>query len=242
MQFLLLHKLTCYDLRLSTAIRCTVRLQDSTVLEVAVVDLHGGQPLPSPARGRAPGLRGTTPPPPAPSATRHRQCRLHPVDPSLFSSRPGLLLLQASWHPHSEAHLLLLTSDNRLRLYHVTHTLALAEQTLHLMPQSGPAPQRYGLAGAASAVGTPSSPAYGLAAAGVGAPLATDIVAFAFGPAVGWGLFSLLAMAADGHVYAVGPVAPFGEPTKALRSMPQYVARRTLLPVSSRHARRTAAR
>ncbi|GFR50944.1 hypothetical protein Agub_g13264, partial [Astrephomene gubernaculifera] len=115
--------------------------QDSSVVSLAVVDLHGGQPLPAatpphhhhptpggpaaaaaaaaaargtPARGGTAGAGGAGG---AGAGPRPKQCRLHPVDPELFSSRPGLLLYQASWHPHSEEHLVLLTSDSRLRLY-----------------------------------------------------------------------------------------------------------------------------
>eukprot|EP00967_Tisochrysis_lutea_P052417 scaffold64975_cov16-Tisochrysis_lutea.AAC.1 len=38
---------------------------------------------------------------------------------------------QVAWHPHSEAHLVVLTSDNCLRLYHLSD-LSMAEQTFHL--------------------------------------------------------------------------------------------------------------
>lgn len=209
--------------------------QDSSVISLAVVDLHGGQPLATP-----PG-----------STVRHKQCRLLAVDSVLFGSRPGLvlcqvrgrrvwalqpmvhcyrmrdisdtpipaLLPQVSWHAHSEEHLVVLTSDNRLRLYHVTHSLAVAEQTLHVVPQAGPLPQRYGLSTAAAAAGhgaspgpgvagTPASPLGGSAAGG--ALGSSDVVAFAFGPALGWGLFSILLLGNDGLVYSLGPVAPFG--------------------------------
>ncbi|KAG2492311.1 hypothetical protein HYH03_009264 [Edaphochlamys debaryana] len=176
---------------------------------MAVVDLHGGQPLRAGTASGGPG-------------SRQKQCRLHAVDPVLFGGRPGLVLFQASWHPHSEEHLLVLTSDNRLRLYHVTHSLAAAEQTLHLVPHQGPVPQRYGLGGALGATpgatpapASPSPSPLALTggpngAASGGGTLAPDVVAFTFGPAVGWGLFTLMLLGSDGHVYALGPVAPFG--------------------------------
>ncbi len=108
---------------------------------------------------------------------------------------------------------MVLTSDNRLRLYRVTHSLAVAEQTLHVVLGTGTVPQRYGL-GLAARGGPGSSPGHlgpgGVAGAAGEAPASTDVVAFAFGPAVGWGLFSLLLMASDGLVYSLGPVAPFG--------------------------------
>ncbi|KXZ44842.1 hypothetical protein GPECTOR_61g795 [Gonium pectorale] len=190
--------------------------QDASILVLAVVDLHGGTPLAGSTAARGAG------------GARHKQCRLLQVDPVLFSSRPGLVLFQASWHAHSEEHLVLLTSDNRLRLYHVTHSLAVAEQTLHVVPSAGALPQRYGLspapwgaaggASASAAAASPSPLSYGLSAASptagggaaAGAQVSPDMVAFAFGPATGWGQFAVLLLAADGHVYVLGPVAPFG--------------------------------
>ncbi|GLI61598.1 hypothetical protein VaNZ11_004016 [Volvox africanus] len=175
--YLLLHGVSC---------------QDSSVIAMAVVDLHGGQPT------AASGARGG-------HATRVKSCRLHPVDPMLFGSRPGLILHQVDWHPHSEEHLVVLTSDNRLRLYHVTHTLAAAEQTLQVVLAAKALPQRYGL-GVTASPGT-----LGTAAGSTNSDAPTsDVVAFAFGPAVGWGLFAFLLLAADGRVYSLGPVAPFG--------------------------------
>ncbi|GIL56236.1 hypothetical protein Vafri_11667 [Volvox africanus] len=175
--YLLLHGVSC---------------QDCSVIAMAVVDLHGGQPA------AASGARGG-------HATRVKTCRLHHVDPVLFGSRPGLILHQVAWHPHSEEHLVVLTSDNRLRLYHVTHTLAAAEQTLHIVLAAKALPQRYGLGV------TPSPGTLGAAAGSAsGDAMASDVVAFAFGPAVGWGLFAFLLLAADGRVYSLGPVAPFG--------------------------------
>lgn len=114
----------------------------------------------------------------------------------------ALSMSQASWHPHSEEHLVVLTSDNRVRLYRVTHSLAIAEQTLHVILSTGALPQRYGL-GAASGSPGPGGTAGEAQASG-------DVVAFAFGPSVGWGIFALLLLAVDGQVYVLGPVAPFG--------------------------------
>lgn len=42
---------------------------------------------------------------------------------------------QVAWHPHSEGHLLVLTSDNALRVYHLMD-LSMAEQTLSLKVNS----------------------------------------------------------------------------------------------------------
>jgi hypothetical protein len=78
------------------------------------------------------------------------------VDYQLFASRPGLKQLQVmqascevccdavppishvataapqvSWHPHSDAHLVVLTNDNRLRIYSLSD-LSAAQLTLHV--------------------------------------------------------------------------------------------------------------
>lgn len=96
---------------------------------------------------------------------------------------------QVSWHPHSDDHLVVLTSDNRLRLYNVPHSLAVAEQTFHVLPQPAGTPGRYGMAAAAAA---------------------PNFVAFAFGPPSGWGLLTVLLLSSGGLVYGLCPVAPFG--------------------------------
>lgn len=51
---------------------------------VAVMDLHGGRPLPADYGGRS-------------AAQRQRECPVHYVDEDLFDSRPGLAVLQVGW-------------------------------------------------------------------------------------------------------------------------------------------------
>lgn len=49
---------------------------------------------------------------------------------------------------------------------------------------------------------------FGLSAA---AAYAVDATAFAFGPASSWGFFTIYVLASSGALYALCPVAPFGE-------------------------------
>jgi nuclear pore complex protein Nup88 len=132
------------------------------------------------AAGASGAASGASGAPPA------RRCALHFADYRLFQARPGLRVLQAAWHPHSASHFGVLTSDSKWRLYG-TQALEVAEQTLSLRLN----------AGGAARVGAPSG--------GV-----VSAVAFAFGPPVGWGLFTLFVLASHGGVMAVCPVAPFG--------------------------------
>ncbi|KAF5829493.1 hypothetical protein DUNSADRAFT_16002 [Dunaliella salina] len=124
-----------------------------------------------------------------------KQCMAHQVDYQLFASRKGLTVRQVAWHPFSEAHLVVLTSDNCLRLYHLSD-LSIAEQTFHL---------KVHIPGAAGASG------FGLSAAAS----TVDATAFSFGPATSWGFFTIYVLASSGAMYALCPVAPFGMPCPA---------------------------
>lgn len=139
---------------------------------------------------------GGYPLPGAPGRPKERRCTLHIAEQHFFSVRPGLRVQQATWHPLSPAHFYVLTSDNRLRVYNL-HDLAAAEQTLQLdVRRAGPPP---GAEGGLPVVA-------GLAGAGIG----MHVTAFAFPAPSGWGRFSLLVLTADGAVYVLCPVAPFG--------------------------------
>jgi hypothetical protein len=60
------------------------------VLSLAILDLHGGAPVTGRAAlGGDPASRAS-----GASGPRRKQCRLLPLDETLFSSRPGLLLMQ----------------------------------------------------------------------------------------------------------------------------------------------------
>ncbi|MEW5314384.1 MAG: hypothetical protein WDW38_005890 [Sanguina aurantia] len=196
----------------------------------AVVDVHGGFPcdcdgnkLSSAAAGSQSSRRvptapqhhssGSAPQPAAAGqdaalmpAARHRQCALHLIDSELLENRPGLLIHQLSWHPHNDHTLLMLTSDNTLRIYSTTNPsssstssstnssnstflgLSRAQQTLRLQLDNS-TNGHYGLH-------QPQS-------------LAT-VTAFAFGPMLGWGAFTVYILGSHGGVYGLCPVAPFG--------------------------------
>eukprot|EP00983_Pelagomonas_calceolata_P113069 1159949-Pelagomonas_calceolata.AAC.4 len=53
----------------------------------------------------------------------------------------------------------------------------------------------------------PGSSGFGLSAAAS----AVDATAFSFGPATSWGFFTIYVLASSGALYALCPVAPFGE-------------------------------
>lgn len=98
--------------------------------------------------------------------------------------------MQAAWHPHSEAHVLLLTSDSRLRLYNTTTDLSVPEQVFHARTATHQQGATFSLAAASSAA---------------------QLSGFAFGAPLSWGMFSVLLLAEDGGVHVLCPVAPFGE-------------------------------
>lgn len=109
------------------------------------------------------------------------------LDPTLFANRPGLRVLQAAWHPDSDYHVALLTSDATWRLYSI-RSLDLAEQTFELMAGLR---RPFGLGGAHE--GESSAP-----------------VAFSFGQGEGWDRFTIYFLAANGALSTLCPVAPFG--------------------------------
>lgn len=90
-------------------------LEDPETSRVAVVDLSNCRPA---THG---GDKGG----------RRDVCDAVPLDPELFAARPGLRVLQVGWHPDSDTHLAVLTSDNTWRLYN-TQRADLAEQTFEL--------------------------------------------------------------------------------------------------------------
>ena len=150
-----------------------------------------------------------------------------PLASALFSSRPGLRVLQLAWHPLSPAHAVLLTSDSCLRLFHASAADAPApEQEFELAAAlrasggggSGP--------GAASPSRGKASLPLGLRALSLSAdassssPSPTPSFAaarrasgFAFGPDWSpWERFTVYVQASDGAVFSLCPVAPFGAP------------------------------
>lgn len=202
-------------------------LEDPEISRVVIVDLTNCRPAPTSAPTTAGG--------------RHDLCEAVVLDAELFASRPGLWVLQVGWHPDSDAHLAILTSgalglavlcrlaavrrcacawrrpgpwavylnrtavlhqnnctsspvltssaDNVWRLYN-TQRADLAEQTFELQLR-----RRRGL-GLGGRVGGGASRA---------------VTAFAFGPPEGWQRFTVYFLTADGGVWSLCPVVPFGE-------------------------------
>eukprot|EP00200_Dunaliella_tertiolecta_P014397 CAMPEP_0202393042 /NCGR_PEP_ID=MMETSP1127-20130417/92697_1 /ASSEMBLY_ACC=CAM_ASM_000462 /TAXON_ID=3047 /ORGANISM="Dunaliella tertiolecta, Strain CCMP1320" /LENGTH=499 /DNA_ID=CAMNT_0048995595 /DNA_START=34 /DNA_END=1530 /DNA_ORIENTATION=+ len=173
--------------------------EDQAIL--VVVDIYGGQVLPMPhsvskhRKVQQQQQQQQQQQEEQPPLLKVKQCMAHQVDYQLFASRKGLTVQQVAWHPHSEAHLVVLTSDNCLRLYHLSD-LSMAEQTFHL---------KVHIPGAAGSSG------FGLSAAAS----AVDATAFSFGPATSWGFFTIYVLASSGALYALCPVAPFGMPCPA---------------------------
>ncbi len=199
---------------------------------VAVVDLYGGRTIypaatPPPTPGGPIGGDNSI------KTLRTKQCTLHYVDPQLYQSRPGLIVHQASWHPCSDSHLACLTSDSRWRLYSL-EDLSLAEQTFDLRA-AATVPLNQATSGtppaSSSSTRSPSQPATAAAGGsgrfgllGSGQPGALrEMTAFAFGPPVSWGFFTIFFLSSAGAVFALCPVCPFG------MRVPSSVLRHTLL-------------
>jgi nuclear pore complex protein Nup88 len=89
-------------------------LEEPETSRLAIVDLTNCRPA---AHGSGGGRRDV--------------CDAVQLDPELFACRPGLRVLQIGWHPESDTHLAVLTSDNTWRLYN-TQRADLAEQTFEL--------------------------------------------------------------------------------------------------------------
>eukprot|EP00798_Chlamydomonas_sp_ICE-L_P021642 gene21642-28650_t len=114
----------------------------------------------------------------------------------------GTSVSDVTWHPHSEHHLAVLTSDNRWRLYSMDD-LTQAEQSFHLCTPA--LPDATASRDQGHCPRTPSQ--FGLRSASSGGK---QITAFEFGPSVLWGRFTVNFIAASGAIYALCPVAPFG--------------------------------
>jgi hypothetical protein len=185
--------------------------QEDDVPVLALVELYGAELVdPGGPQGGGLGANGASPAP-APRRLRARMARVHD---GLHSRRPGLRILQASWHPASPGHFAALASDGVWRLYS-TADVSEPEQSFSLrLPGAAPG-GALGLAAAASAssrgLGLGGGGGGGAGGGGAGAP--PRPAAFAWGPGGGgggWGQLSVLFLATDGGVYALCPVAPFG--------------------------------
>ena len=204
---------------------------DDDLYAARVVDVSsGGRPLPN-----DPAASSSSP------TVRAFEAASSPLASALFASRPGLRVLQLTWHPLSPAHAVLLTSDSCLRLYRAAAADAPApEQEFELaaaLRSSG------GSIASSSSGASPSSSSFssskaaglplGLRALSLSAnassststsqsPMTPSFAAarratgFAFGPPdwaqAPWERFTVYVQASDGAVFSLCPVAPFGAP------------------------------
>lgn len=131
---------------------------------------------------------------PATSSIKRSPCPVPAIriDSELFSSRPGLSIVQMAWHPYSDRHLTVLTSDAVWRMYDVGQPL-LPEQIFELK-SSRLGRGRLGLVPKEKNSGNEKS-----------------FAGFAFPPdgAQGWEHFCVYFQLADGQICTLCPVVPF---------------------------------
>ncbi|KAK2634980.1 hypothetical protein Ddye_029772 [Dipteronia dyeriana] len=111
-------------------------------------------------------------------------CRTVSIGSQLYcSSGNAMRTLRASWHPYSDTHLGILSSDSVFRIFNLSSDLLQAEQEYYLQPV-GPGQSR----NAASICP----------------------VDFSFGGDHLWDRFSVFVLFSDGSIYILCPVVPFG--------------------------------
>eukprot|EP01024_Parvocaulis_polyphysoides_P025341 TRINITY_DN23143_c0_g1_i15.p1 TRINITY_DN23143_c0_g1~~TRINITY_DN23143_c0_g1_i15.p1 ORF type:complete len:780 (-),score=154.33 TRINITY_DN23143_c0_g1_i15:2292-4631(-) len=115
------------------------------------------------------------------------QCKIQEVDPGMIKGMVGLSVLQISWHPHSNSHFAVLMSDNDFRLYS-TQNLVRAEQSVTL---------KFGFKRQLGLYSEHKS---------------SDVIRFEFSKGGGyvWSMFTVYFLRADGGIFAMCPIAPFG--------------------------------
>jgi nuclear pore complex protein Nup88 len=112
------------------------------------------------------------------------------IDSKLFSSHPGLRIMHMEWHPDSEHHIVLLTSDHCLRIYNLEDP-NFAEQTFELRSQK-----------LTFNIDDDDDDDVGW-----NDPMP---VSFAFGRGSGWSRISIIILMSNGDLRMLSPVAPFG--------------------------------
>lgn len=118
------------------------------------------------------------------TATYNVTCRTSAIGGDRFhSSNNALRILQVAWHPYSDTHIGILSSDGVFRLFDLSLSTENPEQEYHL--QAG-----------LSDRSTPAAYA--------------RPVAFAFGGEHLWDRFAVFILFSNGFVYAVCPISPFG--------------------------------
>ncbi|GLJ40760.1 hypothetical protein SUGI_0842760 [Cryptomeria japonica] len=103
----------------------------------------------------------------------------------VFSSKESktLRILQVTWHPHSDTHLGILSSDGVFRIFDLSSDLEIPEQEYHLQPAAYPK---------------------------LTSTVTIRPVAFAFGGEHLWDRFTVFILFSNCSVYALCPVVPFG--------------------------------
>ncbi|KAH9325451.1 hypothetical protein KI387_005629, partial [Taxus chinensis] len=94
-----------------------------------------------------------------------------------------LRILQVTWHPHSDTHLGILSSDGVFRMFDLSSDLEIPEQEYHLQPAAYPK---------------------------LTSTVAIRPVGFAFGGEHLWDRFTVFVLFSNCSVYALCPVVPFG--------------------------------
>ncbi|XP_074308149.1 nuclear pore complex protein NUP88 [Silene latifolia] len=111
-------------------------------------------------------------------------CRTVPVGNTIYQqSNSTIRILQVAWHPYSNTHLAVLSSDSVFRIFDWSSGFDLPEQEYYLQPVES------GRSRSASSI----------------CP-----VDFSFGRDHLWDRFSVFILFSDGSVYTLCPVAPFG--------------------------------
>lgn len=106
------------------------------------------------------------------------------LDEELFGKQPGLRVVDMAWHPDSERHFVILTSDGVLRIYDLTMP-SLAEQTFELKSHRR-----------LSGLDDDWNEAYPMS--------------FVFGDGEGWNKLCVYILMSTGAICTLCPVAPFG--------------------------------
>ncbi|CAN1174810.1 Nuclear pore complex protein NUP88 [Linum perenne] len=111
-------------------------------------------------------------------------CRTVTVGSQLYSNESNAIrTLQVAWHPYSETHLGVLSSDSVFRIFNLSSDVLQPEQEYYLQPLQ---PGRSRNAASMCAVD------------------------FSFGGDHLWDRFSVLVLFSDGSIYLLSPIVPFG--------------------------------
>mmetsp|Transcript_7186 Transcript_7186/g.26422 ORF Transcript_7186/g.26422 Transcript_7186/m.26422 type:complete len:918 (+) Transcript_7186:181-2934(+) len=143
-----------------------------------------------------------------------KECTPYAVDPQLYALRSSLRVLRLEWHPLSETHLVVLTSDAFLRMYDVSKSCEEPEQEIRLQLPNGGGDKHSGLATAEVGV----APAVVDFCFGGGVLGSTTPPTRALRPqddstsstAFSWERLAVFLLASDWSVYFLCPLIPVG--------------------------------